>query len=89
MTIEAPVDGTLIARNVERGNVVQPGKALMVLSPAGATQLVVQIDEKNLNLLQIGQEALASADAYPGERFAARIVYMNPAESIRCAAASR
>jgi HlyD family secretion protein len=79
MTIEAPVDGTLIARNVEQGNVVQPGKALMVLSPAGATQLVVQIDEKNLNLLKVGEEALASADAYPGERFAARVAYINPA----------
>ena len=79
MTIEAPVDGTLIARNVERGNVVQPGKVLMVLSPAGATQLVVQIDEKNLNLLALGQEALASADAYPARRFPARIAYINPA----------
>ncbi|HET9469895.1 MAG TPA: efflux RND transporter periplasmic adaptor subunit [Usitatibacter sp.] len=79
MTIEAPVDGTLIARNVERGNVVQPGKALMVLSPAGATQLVVQIDEKNLNLLALGEAALASADAYPAERFPARVAYINPA----------
>ena len=79
MTIEAPVDGTLIARNVERGNVVQAGKTLMVLSPAGATQLVVQIDEKNLNLLALGEPALASADAYPALRFPARVAYINPA----------
>ncbi len=78
-TIEAPVAGTLIARNVERGNVVQPGKVLMVLSPEGATQLVVQIDEKNLNLLRAGEPAIASADAYPDRRFAARVAYINPA----------
>jgi HlyD family secretion protein len=77
--IEAPVDGTLIARNVERGDVVQPGKALMVLSPAGQTQLVVQIDEKNLANLHVGQPALASADAYPDRQFPAEVVYMNPA----------
>jgi HlyD family secretion protein len=77
--IEAPVDGTLIARNVERGDVVQPGKALMVLSPAGHTQLVVQIDEKNLANLRVGQPALASADAYPDRQFSAEVVYMNPA----------
>jgi HlyD family secretion protein len=77
--IEAPVDGTLIARNVERGDVVQPGKALMVLSPAGQTQLVVQIDEKNLANLHVGQPALASADAYPDRQFSAEVVYMNPA----------
>ncbi|MFD2365185.1 efflux RND transporter periplasmic adaptor subunit [Pseudoduganella sp. GCM10020061] len=78
-TIVAPVDGVLIARNAERGDVVQPGKVLMVLSPRGRTQLVVDIDEKNIALLRIGQKALASADAYPAGRFAARLAYVNPA----------
>lgn len=78
MTIEAPVAGVLISRSVERGSVVQPGKALMVLSPAGSTQLVVEIDEKNLALLRVGEKALASADAYPDRRFEATVAYINP-----------
>ncbi len=77
--IAAPIAGTLIARNVERGDVVQPGKTLMVLSPAGKTQLVLQIDEKNLASLHLGQKAQASADAYPAQRFAAEVAYINPA----------
>jgi HlyD family secretion protein len=76
--IRAPVDGILIARSVEPGNVVQPGKELMALAPAGETQVVVEIDEKNLAQLRLGQRALASADAFPKERFAAEIVYINP-----------
>ena len=76
--IRAPSAGTLIDRSVERGDVATPGKVLMVLSPAGATQLVVQIDEKNLALLALGQAALASADAYPKQTFAADLVYINP-----------
>ena len=76
--IRAPVDGTLIARSVEPGNVVQAGKELMVLAPAGETQVVVQIDEKNLAQLKPGQQALASADAFPKERFRAELVYINP-----------
>jgi HlyD family secretion protein len=76
--VKAPVAGTLIARNVEVGDVVQPGKVLMTLSPQGRTQLVVAIDEKNLALLALGQEALASADAYPTQRFAAALAYINP-----------
>lgn len=76
--IRAPVAGTLIGRNVEPGDVVQPGKVLMVLSPVGATELVAQIDEKNLRLLRVGQPALASADAYPTQRFAAELNYINP-----------
>jgi HlyD family secretion protein len=76
--IRAPTDGVLIAREVEAGDVVQPGKELMVLAPAGETQIVVQIDEKNLSQLKLGQKALASADAYPHERFAAELFYINP-----------
>jgi HlyD family secretion protein len=76
--IAAPSDGTLITRDVERGNIVQPGKALMVLSPSGKTQLVLQIDEKNLRFLAPGQNALAAADAYPDQKFKARVAYINP-----------
>ncbi|MDJ0389322.1 efflux RND transporter periplasmic adaptor subunit [Roseomonas sp. E05] len=77
--IRAPVAGTLIGRNVEPGWVVQPGQVLMALSPAGETQIVVQIDEKNLGRIAPGQRALASADAYPDQRFAAELAYVNPA----------
>ena len=77
-TIVAPRDGVLITRNVERGTVVQPGRVLLVLAPAGATQVVVQIDERNLGLIALGQKALVSADAYPDRRFAAVVSYINP-----------
>jgi len=77
-TIAAPRDGTLISRSVERGDTVQPGKVLLVLAPAGETQIVLQIDERNLGRLKLAQQALASADAYPGQRFPARLCYINP-----------
>ncbi|MGY3447964.1 efflux RND transporter periplasmic adaptor subunit [Bradyrhizobium sp. USDA 4353] len=77
-TISAPRDGVLITRNVEKGTVAQPGKALLVLAPAGDVQLVLQIDERNLGKLALGQTALASADAYPDKRFSAVLSYINP-----------
>ena len=76
--IRAPVDGTLIGRDVEPGDVAQPGKELMLLAPVGETQVIAQIDEKNLSQLKLGQKALGSADAYPRERFNAELVYINP-----------
>jgi HlyD family secretion protein len=77
--ITAPVDGVVMARNVEAGDGVQPGKVLMVLSPEGNIQLVLQIDEKNLKWLHTGQNAWASADAFSEQKFAARVVFINPA----------
>ncbi|WP_158238098.1 efflux RND transporter periplasmic adaptor subunit [Limnohabitans sp. 15K] len=76
--IKAPVNGQLIGRSVEVGDVVQAGKVLMTLSPEGTMQLVVQIDEKNLRLIALEQQALASADAYPQKKFKAQVGYINP-----------
>lgn len=76
--IHTPAAGTLISRSVESGDIVQPGKILMVLAAQGETQLLVQIDEKNLAKLAIGQQALGSADAYAAQRFDAEIIYINP-----------
>jgi HlyD family secretion protein len=76
--VRAPADGLLIARNVEVGDVVQPGRALMTLSPTGRTQLLVSIDERNLHWLALGQKARASADAYPAQTFEAFVAFINP-----------
>ena len=76
--VRAPADGILIARDVEAGDVAQAGKELLVLAPAGETQIVVSIDEKNLGKLRPGQRALVSADAYPGQSFPAELFYVNP-----------
>ena len=86
--IVAPRDGVLINRSVEQGTVVTPGQVLMVLAPAGDVQLVMQIDERNLGKLAVGQPALASADAYPGQRFSATIAFINPGIDIARASAT-
>lgn len=85
-TIAAPRAGVLIARKVERGAVAQPGKTMLVLAPEGQTQLVIQVDERNLGLVSLGQRALASADAYPNERMGAVVSYINPGIDIARAA---
>jgi len=81
-TVAAPRDGVLISRSVERGTIVQPGRTLLVLAPAGATQLVVDVDERNLGRIALGQPALASADAYADQRFPATVTYINPGVDI-------
>ena len=58
--------------------VVQPGVAMLGLAPDGETQLLLQVDERNLGKLALGQKAVASADAYPDQRFNAVVSYINP-----------
>jgi HlyD family secretion protein len=76
--IRAPWDGVLISRNVERGDVVAPGMVLMALSPAARTEILIDVDEKNLAHLAVGQSAVVSADAFPDRHFPARVTYVNP-----------
>lgn len=69
----------MLVRQVEPGQIVQPGKALLSLALAGPTQLVAQVDERFLDQLRPGQDAAVVADAFPGQRFAARLLSLAPA----------
>ncbi|HET8725455.1 MAG TPA: efflux RND transporter periplasmic adaptor subunit [Anaeromyxobacteraceae bacterium] len=79
LAIRAPASGVITEREIEPGDVVQPGRTLLVLARDGDTQLSVQPDEKNLALLRLGQPATASADAYPERIFPARVAWIAPA----------
>ena len=78
-TLVAPADARVLTREVEPGQIVQPGKALLSLALAGPTQLVAQVDERFLEQLQLGQPAWVVADAFAGQRFAARVLSIAPA----------
>ncbi|PJI99276.1 HlyD family secretion protein [Acidovorax sp. 69] len=77
-TLVAPADARVLVREVEPGQIVQPGKALLSLALAGPTQLVAQVDERFLDQLQPGQTASVVADAFAGQRFAARVLSIAP-----------
>jgi HlyD family secretion protein len=87
-TIFAPLAGILISRSVEKGAVVVPGAPLMLLSPSSDMQIILQIDERNLRRIAVGQTARVSADAYPQQHFTATVVYINPGIDIARASAT-
>jgi len=75
----APANARVLTRQVEPGQIVQPGKALMSLALAGPTQLNAQVDERFLEQLQTGQNASVVADAFADQRFTARVLSIAPA----------
>jgi HlyD family secretion protein len=76
--LTAPADARVLSRLVEPGQIVQPGRALLGLALAGPLQLVAQVDERYLGQLQPGQMAGVLADAYPTQRFTARVLSIAP-----------
>lgn len=77
--VVAPGSGTILSRDVEPGDAVQPGRTLLELALDGATEVVVFPSEENLGGVQLGALASASADAYPDRTFPARVSFIAPA----------
>ena len=77
-TLVAPADAQVLLREVEPGQIVQPGKALLGLALAGPTQIVAPVDERFLDQLQTGQIARVVADAFAGQPLAARVLSIAP-----------
>ncbi len=76
--LRAEVAGTVLTRDVEPGEVVQPGRVLFTIALAGRTEIRVPFDERNLSRLALQQSAMAVTDAYPGKPFPARISFIAP-----------
>ena len=77
-TIRAEVAGTVLTRNAEPGDLVQPGRILFEIARDGATEVLVPLDEKNLEVLALGQPAMCVADAYPSQPFPATLTFIAP-----------
>ncbi len=77
-SVLAPADAKVLSRLVEPGQIVQPGRALLTLALLSRLQLVAQVDERFLEQLQVGQSASVLADAFPDQRFAARVHSIAP-----------
>ena len=76
--VRSEVAGTVLTRNAEPGDLVQPGTVLFTVARSGDTELLVPFDEENLALLRTGQQATGIADAFPDEPFSAEIILISP-----------
>lgn len=76
--IRAAVAGTVLTRDVEPGDLVQPGQTLFTIALTGNTEIRVPLDERNLPQLALAQNATVISDAYPDQSFPARINFIAP-----------
>ncbi|MBC7795983.1 MAG: HlyD family secretion protein [Pyrinomonadaceae bacterium] len=70
--IYAPEDGFVTRKNVQEGQLVQPGQSLMAISQK-TVWVVANFKETQLEYMKLGQPVTIEIDAYPGESFTGRI----------------
>jgi len=63
-TIKAPVNGVVSKRNVEPGQVVQPGQPLMAIVNLDDIWVTANYKETQLENMKVGQKATIHVDAY-------------------------
>jgi membrane fusion protein (multidrug efflux system) len=76
--ITAPVDGVVANVTATVGQVVSPGAALMAVQDISQVYAVVNIEQKDLDLIKIGQKAEVTVDTYGTKIFAGRVEMINP-----------
>jgi HlyD family secretion protein len=77
MTISAPADGLVMTRNVDPGDIVNPGTELLSLARLNDLTITVYIPEDSYGNIKLGQTATVTVDAFPGEMFTATVVYIS------------
>jgi multidrug resistance efflux pump len=73
LSIAAPVDGVVLARAIEPGEVAVPGAALLVIGALDDLTITVYVPEDRYGALALGQTAQVSVDSYPDRVFPATI----------------
>jgi RND family efflux transporter, MFP subunit len=78
LNIAAPVSGTVTARSVNQGEVVEANKELIKVTDLANVWVIAQVYEKDIGRLQIGSGASVTTDSYPGRLFRGHVTYIDP-----------
>ncbi|MEP7380457.1 MAG: efflux RND transporter periplasmic adaptor subunit [Gemmatimonadota bacterium] len=77
--IRAPIDGLVVAREVQPGNVVLVGAPLLTVSRTTALTLVLQLPDDAAAAAHVGAPVSFAVSAAPGQRFSAVVTRVFPA----------
>lgn len=83
LPVRSPVSGYVTLKNALQGAYVQPGTTLFEVADLGNVWALAEIREHELSALRVGQAATLELAAYPGESFAGKVTFIQPALDAR------
>lgn len=79
--VVSPIDGVVSARNIQIGQIIASGinnvgggTSALTISDLSRIFVVASVDESDIGRVAGGQRVTVTADAFPGRRFAGRVV---------------
>ncbi len=78
--IRSPINGRVTRLNVEKGETAivgtmnNPGTVLLTVADLSVMEAVIQVDETDVPMIQVGDSASVEIDAWPDSAFSGRVV---------------
>lgn len=73
LTVRTPMDGVVLVRSVEVGEVLQAGMPILTIGNLDSLKVTVYIPETQYGQISLGQQATLSVDSFPNETFTALV----------------
>ena len=74
--LSSPLDGVVITRNVEPGEMASPGSTLLVIGELATVKLTVYVPENRYGEITLGQNVTINVDSFPGETFTGSVKHI-------------
>jgi len=75
--IHAPLDGVVLTKNVESGEVVNPGTPVVSIANIDDLWMNIYIPETQTGFVKLGQAVRVHVDSFPGETFKGKISFVS------------
>jgi HlyD family secretion protein len=72
--IASPIDGVVLEKNLEIGEIVFPGTPVLTVADIADTWIRIYVSEKQLGHVKLGQKAEVTVDSFPERKFPGTVV---------------
>jgi len=78
LAVPAPMSGTVTARSINVGEVVEANKELMRITDLSSVWVIAQVYEQDISRLRVDSGATVTSDAFQNRLFRGHISYIDP-----------
>ncbi len=73
MTVHSPLDGVVLTRSIQPGEVLQPGQTALTIARLDDLKVTVYLPENQYGQIKVGDAAELRVDSFPGQVFKAAV----------------
>ena len=74
--VRAPISGRIVQKHVTQGELVTPEKSLFTIADLSSVWVWIDLFERDLPLVHVGDDVAVSAESVPGKTFVGKIAYI-------------